>query len=699
MRKFNEYTNIPVSANVRNALQHATILQVKFEDSAIRSAYFLIGAICQSDTIIDKFYLEKGLELEYSQLINSLITEPAIFEQVFGEEFCKYFFEIEDKDEQNDGKEELKKNSDEEKEHDTNFIIRKNVEEYVENMLNEHTQIEETQQYLSDISISFSISLYEALENASIQCKKTNSKILTIDPVLYCLFKIPDSSAYKLMKLIIEQTLDDVTIDEFISYIENNCNIYKETGESKKSCYIPSSLENCCEILNNKYEEGQKCEILCREKEIEQLWSIISKKTKRNAILVGKPGVGKTAIVEALTQQIVNKECPKEFLDYIVINFDTDSLVAGTKYRGEFESKIVLLKDFINKTPNVILFIDEIHRTRGAGSVEGGTCDLSGALKPILSRDSAIVIGTTTNEEYNYFIESDKAYKRRFEVIEVKEPKYNEVEAMVKRKVEVLQHYHNVKLSNGVLKFIITASSCFNIEGANPDITLDLCDRAMVVAKLSGSNKVTKRHVKKVFTNSIDLYNLIDKDDIKKIAYHEAAHYVVAKMTRSIYSSEVIAISILPTSSSLGANVIEKKENCVIYDKYLFLDEISTYLAGKAIEEMKFNIVTSGPSNDLEQATYIAKQYISRFGMDKEIGYASYGFNGKILDVSDESINLINSKVNEILTDRYIKAKEILYKNMKLVDMIANALIKNSILVKSDLDKLYNNYLKNKSTC
>ncbi len=694
MKKFKEYTNIPVSASVRNSLQHATILQVKYEDDMIRSAYFLLGAICQDDTIIDKFYLEKGLKIEYSQIISTLITEPVIFEQVFGEEFSKIFFEFDDSNEQNDGKEENTENENtDEEENDTNFIIRKNVEEYVENMLNEHTQIEETQQYLCDISIGFSMSLYEALEQASIQCKKTNSKILTLDPILYCLFKIPDSSAYKLMKIIIEQTLDDVTIDDFISYIESNCNILKSNTENNGDVYIPSSLENCCEILNNKYKKGEKCEILCRDMEIKQLWNIISKKTKRNAILVGIPGVGKTAIVEALTQQIVNKECPKEFYDYKVISFDIDSLVAGTKYRGEFETKIILLKDFIKKTPNVILFIDEIHRTRGAGSSESGTTDLSGALKPLLSRDETILIGTTTEDEYKYFIESDKAYKRRFEIVEVKEPKYNEVEKMVKRKVEGLQKFHKVQLSKGVLKFIITASTCFNLDTANPDKTLDLCDRAMVVAKNLNKEKVTKDHVKQVFADSCKLHNKFDAYDISVVAYHEAAHYVVSKLTRFKNAQDVIAVSILPTNSFNGVNICEDIETFILKDKFTYLDYISMCLAGKAIEELKFNLISSGASADLEHATYVAKNIVTLYGMDDEIGNISFGVKNSILDASDDNISIINNKVMEIIALQYSKTKEILYKNMKFVDMVATMLISKKILVKDELDKIYNDYI------
>ena len=262
---------------------------------------------------------------------------------------------------------------------------------------------------------------------------------------------------------------------------------------------------------------------------------------------------------------------------------------------------------------------------------------------------------------------------------------------MISKKVEALKKFHNVSLANGVLKFIITASSCFNIDSSNPDKTLDLCDRAMVVAKLAGSDKVTKQHVKQVFLNSIELFNGMAKEDVLQIAYHEAAHYVVAKMTSSIKKDDVIAISILPTSTYLGVNVTEKNDFFVNFDSKYCLDEIATLLAGKAIEEMRFGIVTTGPTNDLEQATSIAKNYISVFGMDKDIGIASYGAESNILDSSNECINMINSKINQILAEQYKRAKEILADNSEFLNVVANALVKNCILVKSDLDKIYQN--------
>lgn len=688
------FNDVNVTADLRRVFEEAALISSGFDDVKIRSAYVVMALMNSNNTVLNNFTMEYGISrISSTSIVKLFSTSPEFFAEIFGEEASKDFFDIEEFTEEEEEEPKTKFSFFKSKKKIEEADIDEAVERYLEKL---QEQLDE-EEFESDFSVEYSDKLEECLDDAAKRCINAEVTVLDADNVWYSLLKKEDTSAYKLMNFILPKFFQDATVESFLEYIEQNANIYLDTSEKNSTVNIPSSLTSCCENFNQKFTKGEKSDILGRDKEKKQLWNIFSKKTKSNAILVGGPGVGKTAIIEAITQDIVNEDCPKRFIGYSVISFDIEASVAGTKYRGEFEAKVAMLKKFIEQTKKVILFIDEIHRTLGVGAVEGSSNDLSGALKSTLARDDVIVVGTTTTEEYRRFISSDGAFKRRFETVMVKEPKRADVKLMVKRKIETLEKFHGVKLEEDLLEYIITASSCFNSNSSNPDRTLDLADRTMAIAENVGDMVVTKEHIKKVFEDAYEKLYSMDKKVKEIIAYHETAHYVVSRVTKTYEEYEMIAVSIVPTNESLGVNIPELKEDIVLKDRAAFIADICLRLAGRVIEKMKFNNVDSGAASDLKIATSIAKELVMCYGMDNEFGNISFVYDDEqIMGNSEKYENQINKKVIEILKEATEKTKVILKDNMEFVDLVANALIEKSLLTKEDLDLLYEQYLSTK---
>jgi len=217
-----------------------------------------------------------------------------------------------------------------------------------------------------------------------------------------------------------------------------NMDTEKEIQEEEKSI-----LERYGIDLTQKARDGKLDPVIGREKEINQTIEILLRRSKNNPVLVGDPGVGKTAIVEGLAQMIVNKEVPPELQDKTVISMDMGSLVAGSKYRGEFEERVKKLLDELKERPEVILFIDEIHTVIGAGKGEG-SLDAGNMLKPALARGEIRLIGATTVDEYRKYIEKDLALERRFQPVYVDEPTIEEAIEILKGLKPKLEDFHKV---------------------------------------------------------------------------------------------------------------------------------------------------------------------------------------------------------------------------------------------------------------
>ncbi len=253
--------------------------------------------------------------------------------------------------------------------------------------------------------------------------------------------------------------------------------------DSKTSDETLDSLNKFGIDLTAKASEGKLDPVIGREEEIERVMQILIRKTKNNPILLGEPGVGKTAIVEALAQRIVKKDVPKSLQNKKVIALDMSALIAGAKYRGEFEDRLKAVVNEVIKSENIILFIDEIHTIVGAGASEG-SMDAANILKPALARGELHTIGATTLKEYRKYFEKDAALQRRFQPVNVGEPSVNEALAMLRGIKEKLEIHHNVTINDSALVAAAKLSKRYIADRFLPDKAIDLIDEAAAELKM-----------------------------------------------------------------------------------------------------------------------------------------------------------------------------------------------------------------------
>ena len=263
------------------------------------------------------------------------------------------------------------------------------------------------------------------------------------------------------------------------------------TGQKKRKNSTTPTLDKVAVNLNQRTREGGIDPVIGREKEIKRVIQILSRRTKNNPVLVGEPGVGKTAVAEAIATEIVNKRVPEDLLNKRVMALNMGSLVAGTKYRGEFEDRMKKILDEIAKDGKVILFVDEMHTLIGAGGAEGAI-DASNILKPSLARGDIQMIGATTFDEYQKYIEKDQALARRFQQVRLNEPTKKDTLAILKGLRPKYEKFHHVTISDASLEDAVDLSSRYITNRFLPDKAIDLVDEASAAVKIktnAGSNK------------------------------------------------------------------------------------------------------------------------------------------------------------------------------------------------------------------
>ena len=361
---------------------------------------------------------------------------------------------------------------------DNQNITSQEILEKIEELVGKEEPIEET--------IGFTPRTKKVIENAFIESRRLGYNYIGTEHLLIGILRESDSIAARILldlNVNIPQLYNEiikVINDEDIGNKEDS-----NDGNSKRKGSFNSTptLNQFGEDLTKKAQEGKLDPIVGRIEEIERVIQILSRRTKNNPCLIGEPGVGKTAVVEGLAEKIVAGDVPEILKDKRVVTLDISSMVAGAKYRGDFEERIKKALGEVKKSGDVILFIDEIHTIVGAGAAEGAI-DAANILKPLLARGEIQLVGATTLNEYRKYIEKDSALERRFSPVNVKEPTKKDTIKILKGIRDKYEAHHNVKITDEAIEAAVNLSVRYINDRFLPDKAIDLIDEAASRARI-----------------------------------------------------------------------------------------------------------------------------------------------------------------------------------------------------------------------
>ena len=357
-----------------------------------------------------------------------------------------------------------------------------------------------------DVDTQPTLGFQRVIQRAMLHVQSSGKKEVTGANVLVAIFGEKDSHAVYFLHQQGIARLDVVNfIAHGISKVAETENKESIQAESDSEVKTNKNIETYTINLNKLVSENKIDPLIGREIEVERVVQILCRRRKNNPLLVGEAGVGKTAIAEGLAKKIVEKEIPEVLQDKIIYSLDLGALIAGTKYRGDFEQRLKTVLKQLNEEKNSILFIDEIHTIIGAGSASGGTLDASNLLKPALANGQIKCIGATTYQEYRSVFEKDHALTRRFQKIDIEEPDVQTTISILKGLKSHFEEHHNVKFSTDALVSAAELSSKYLNDRQLPDKAIDIIDEAGAAQRILPKNK------KKKVIGSKEIENVISK--------------------------------------------------------------------------------------------------------------------------------------------------------------------------------------------
>jgi len=358
----------------------------------------------------------------------------------------------------------------------------------------------------------------KVLENAGKEAERFHSEQVGTEHILLAIVKEADCVASRLLNTM-GVNIQKIFVDILIAMGED-ANLYKEEFQNgrpgkKKGGEGTPTLDQYSRDLTQLAKEGALDPVIGREKEMQRIIRILSRRTKNNPCLIGEPGVGKTAIVEAIATHIVSGIVPESVAGKRVLSLDLSGIVAGSKYRGEFEERIKKVLAEVRRAGNILLFVDELHTIIGAGGAEGAI-DASNILKPALARGEIQMLGATTMEEYRKYIEKDAALERRFQPVIVEEPSEEEcVDILMGLRSQYEQH-HKVKISDEAVKASVQLAARYINDRFLPDKAIDLMDEACAKVRLGGAKNPAElvELRQEVAEKESELEQLLEQGDI-----------------------------------------------------------------------------------------------------------------------------------------------------------------------------------------
>ncbi len=379
-------------------------------------------------------------------------------------------------------------------------LLNENLEFYIDNEL-ENIVTTDTK-----LEPQPTASFQRVIQRSIVHVQSSGKNEVTGANILVALFAERESHATFFLQ---EQEVTRYDVVNFISHgitkVDNFAyggSFDSSSSSSNNKAATNSPLETYCVNLNKKAEQNNIDRLIGRTVEVDRLAQILCRRTKNNPLLVGDPGVGKTAIVEGLALKIFNNEVPQVLKSHVIFSLDMGTLIAGTRYRGDFEERLKLIIKEIEKNKNYILFIDEIHTLVGAGSTSGSSMDASNMLKPALQAGNIRCIGSTTYNEYRLFFEKDRALQRRFQKIDVPEPTIDEAYKIMYGIRSKYEKFHNVKFTDDAIKASVDLSSKYIGNKKLPDKSIDIIDEL-------GSSEVLKSENQRK--------KILDIEDIERI--------------------------------------------------------------------------------------------------------------------------------------------------------------------------------------
>ncbi len=350
--------------------------------------------------------------------------------------------------------------------------------------------------------------------------KEYNHDTLGTEHILYSVLRQTNARATTLLR---DMSVDvDAIMEQLESLFDRNRSEHGDVATEPRQRAVRGGALNTFGIdLTNKAVAGELDPMIGRDKECERVITVLSRRTKNNPVLIGEPGVGKTAIVEGLAQRIVREEVPDHLLDKRVIMLDMAAMIAGTKYRGEFEDRLKKVISEIKKQGNIIVFIDELHLLVGAGAAEG-SMDAANILKPALARGELHMIGATTLDEYRKHIEKDTALERRFQTVIVKEPTVKDTVAILRGLKGYYEKHHGVTITDEVIDSAVYMSDRYVSDRFMPDKAIDVMDEAAARVRVKQGHRPSRQ---RELTKELKSLNEKMEDAVSHEDYERAALY------------------------------------------------------------------------------------------------------------------------------------------------------------------------------